>query len=217
MDQASDKWDRERHSWRAVIHLNLVRAVNAILQVLDTAMSGHTSNPGSCETHYDSVFTPTTSITTDAQAEPDFTMSVSSSSLPMPLQPFHFTTRHATLKMCLSPLRSVEDDLKKLLGAAAEEITELSLSGEVYNLVETPFDIPPSPRPEQEFSVRSHATWRASVLNNTTVRPSSSYNVSDSAADIINALRDDIIALWEDTTVQELLKTQRLTLEESAE
>lgn len=180
-------------------------------------MSGRTSNPDPSDSYYDTTFTPTTSVATDAKTELEFTMSIASSSPPIPPRPLHFTTQHATLKMRLSPLRSVEADLKKLLGAAAEEITELSLNGDVSRLVETPFDVPPSPRSEQEFSVRSHATWRASLLYDATSRPSSPQNVSDSAADIINALRNDIIALWKDDTVQELIKREKVALEESAE
>ena len=217
MYHLSEKWDNDRSSWRAVIHLNLLRAVNAIIQALEAAMSGKVESARSSQSDYDSTFSPTTSGVSEDTSEPDVTTSPStvSTSKPLPPLPLEFTVEHIMLRLRLSPLKAVEEDLKNLLGTAAEEVTELSLNGDVSSLVATPFDVPLKPRPPQEFAVRSHDSWRASVQSVTSTRQSTP--ISDNAADVIRALSDDIATLWQDGVIRELLERNKVDLGDSAE
>ena len=229
MTQCPEEWHKDRRNWRVVIHFNLVRAVDTILDAIIQAMSNPTSTATRSESSYDSMMSSSTSFsaTTATLATTDHsdfglstTTSTSTTSHTEPLRPrpsIQFTQWHSEVKLRLSPLRSVEAELKGLLGAATEELTELPITGDTASLVETPIGQLHTPRQSEEFFVRSNEMWRASVMNEV-ARPSSptSSSIQDNAADVIAALRDDIEALWRDSAVQELLSRKRSLLEESA-
>lgn len=220
MIQAPDKWHAERSSWRVIVQLNLVRAVNTMLEVLSAALADGNSGSPTAEYPYlpHSVSTP--QLSPDGQDDLDFASSTTPSSPTLSYQPLQFTEAHLSLKLRLGPLRRVEADLKKLLGAASEEITESSLQGDYSSLTATPFDYPGQPPPsgrQREFTVRSHNAWKSSVMNDVqqvALRPTSPNN---DATDVIAALRDDMLALWRDDCVRELLRRQKIVLEDSGE
>lgn len=207
MTQAPDVWHAERSSWRAVVQLNLVRAVNIMVDVLSAGLAGGPA------------FDPPSSVSpsasmTDPQDDLDFTGAPASPVLAH--EPVQLTDAHAALRLRLGPLRRVEADLKRILGAAAEEVTEASLQN--APMVATPFDTPSPGAPRrQEFVVRSHEAWKASVMQETQVvraRPTSMHN---DVTDVIAALRDEIMAISRDDCVRELMRRRRVTLEDSGE
>lgn len=214
MTHAPDVWQAERNSWRAVIQLNLVRAVNVVVDVLSSGLAD--LGPGS-PTFEPASLAPAASTSTDDQDDLDY-MSNTPLSPTAAFTPLQFSDGHAALKLRLGPLRGIEADLKKLLGAASDEITESSLHGDYSAQIATPFDSPSrAPRRPQEFFVRSHEAWKKHVRSETqqdVVRPSTTHS---DATDVIAALRDDIQTLWYDESVRELLRRRKITMEDSAE
>ncbi|KIJ63005.1 hypothetical protein HYDPIDRAFT_134688 [Hydnomerulius pinastri MD-312] len=123
-----------------------------------------------------------------------------------------FTDKHHLLRVRLRPLRGVESDLKRLLGARPDEVQE-PLSPESPTI---------SPRTSSEFFVRSW-TWRSflqasSPRNGDTQRRSIRHDGVNShdITEVIAGCKNDIRDLWEDSTIQELLIRRRARLEDSA-
>ncbi|KAJ6551401.1 guanine nucleotide-binding protein alpha-4 subunit [Mycena capillaripes] len=152
----------EKASWRAVVHLNVVRSIRLILN----AISEVESNPN--------------------PAYP---------AIPSELQ---------KLKMRLQPLALVEKTLIRTLTPGARREIE-------------------SADPVQEVAVNSTASWKGAfgrLLSNAR----SSIDMQDlpetqesrDARQLLHACSDDMIALWNDPVVQEILRLQQLRLEEMA-
>lgn len=187
LQYAAKAWRAERTAWRAIIQLNLIRSVVTILEALQAEMNG----------------TPITSDGEDDIDERD------ASSTAIPIQ---FTDKHQLLKLRLTPLRRVEADLKRRVGAEAEEAD--SLSAPMYA---TPFDATSSRTTSQrkrtgEFVVKS---WKH-VLERNLERMRGSPD-SEEATGVIAGCRDDIKALWEDATVQDVLVKRNIRLADSAD
>ncbi|KAF8429432.1 guanine nucleotide binding protein, alpha subunit [Boletus edulis BED1] len=126
--------------------------------------------------------------------------------------PLPFTDTHQRLRLRLLPLRGVESDLKRLLGVKAEDMLE--------NSPQTSPRL--SPRTSTEFYVRSR-NWRsflqASQINDSesSRRPIKHDGVSSQdATEVISSCKNDIIALWTDRVVREMLQKYRVRLEDSA-
>lgn len=218
MNQAPEVWHAERSSWRAVIQLNLVRAVNTMLGALGTALAD--GNSGSPTVEYAPLSHSVSQLAPDTQDDLDFPSPAMPSSPTLSYAPLQFTDTHLALKLRLGPLRRVEADLKKLLGAASEEITESSLQGDYSALAATPFDYPgPSSTSAKlrEFTVRSHDAWKSSVKNDVQHVSSRPTSMNNDTTDVIAALRDEMLALWSDESVRELLRRRKIVLEDSAE
>ncbi|KIK81720.1 hypothetical protein PAXRUDRAFT_15081 [Paxillus rubicundulus Ve08.2h10] len=122
--------------------------------------------------------------------------------------PILLADKHHLLKARLRPLRGVEQDLKRLLGAKPDE-------------VDTPPRTSPrgSPRASSEFFVRSW-NWRdflQASRNGDSSRLSPRHDVSSHhVTEVIAGCKDDIKALWEDNVIQEMLRRRRVRLEDSA-
>lgn len=235
MTFAPKAWQDERASWRAVIQLNLVRAVNTILDALIAEMAatrppsratgitgGAPSSPpvvmnnilGDVDEDDDD------EKTTDShkQGSSDSHSRSAHSALPL-------TSQHSMFKLSLSPLRSVETDLKMSLGSGTEEI---NADSNQFSMA-TPFDsdpglyspatslIAPKPRRPQEFTVRSMHSWKSAVGNRS--KPSSpraQTSELESLTEVISGCRDDIQALWQDALVTELVRRKQIKLQDSA-
>lgn len=210
----------ERASWRAVIQLNLVRSVNAILDVLASEMSTP-ARPSS----YSNPSTPRPPVSScfdredrrDQSPPPTFPRS----SVP----PLQFTSQHSALKLRLAPLRSVENDLKSFLGDTAFEEASGILTPESDMMMATPFDSTAygpgsmSMRKPREFTVRSHTSWQVAIGQHCRVRPTSPHGRAHSDCDSLTAViagcQEDMKALWNDVSVKELLRRRRVKLEDS--
>ncbi|KAH9017575.1 guanine nucleotide binding protein, alpha subunit [Lactarius hengduanensis] len=129
----------------------------------------------------------------------------SPSALSMPL-----TEKHRLLRLRLAPLRGVQQDLQRRLGAAAIE--------ESYN--PGPGGVLPRP---SEFAVRSHDGWR-SALERFRARPQEAQESARAAdarvrkaaevTEVVVGCAEDMKALWEDHAVREMLRRKKIRMEE---
>lgn len=213
MAYATDEWNRERTAWRAVVQLNLVRAVLTILDTLDAELSG--------EEYHD----PEVDIRSPSPIPYNFDNTYDEEPINDDWLPF--TDDHHTLKLRLSPLRQIELDLRNLLGAGADEDTADSTSSDGHG----------SPRLTSKWSKArvgdftiSFRTWqeliqgkRSGQTSRTASRKSSRKfskggveSVTEDATDVLVACREDMMWLWSDPIVQKLLKKRRVSLGESS-
>jgi guanine nucleotide-binding protein alpha-1 subunit len=201
MRYASAAWKQERASWRAVIQLNLIRSVVTILEALQAEME---NDPISTLDHVN--------MSTDALLR--YSIDTTASDIDYTPETMDvLTSKHQVLKLRLSPLQSVEEDLKRRLGACLDEdirgvgVGVLSNSMMTYNR-------------RKEFGVRAlkdalgHLMRHGSVpeaQNGERKRP-----LPDEATEVIASCRDDIKALWMDEAVRGVLAKRRLRVEDSA-
>jgi guanine nucleotide-binding protein subunit alpha len=200
---ARRKWAEERTSWRTVIQLNLVRNVNTILDILERELSDPTARSNSD-------FGDDLEIT-----EIPITRTTNNSSVQL-------ADKYHRLNLRLSPLRKVQKDLEARLGAASSE--ETSVNG-VYDpslglnvLAER------RERYAQEFSINSRNGWKSAL---TRVIPGNSlqsgaevYGIDngaggDSITEAIASSRGNMVALWADPMVQDILSRAPSRIQES--
>ncbi|KAI0772348.1 G-alpha-domain-containing protein [Trametes elegans] len=188
-----DEWEAERASWRTVIQLNLVRAINNILDHISEEMAGGSA--------------PTTITTGDSDVSdddsPPYAPRAGSGAL-------HFSGKHRLLKLRLAPLRTVQHDLEVRIGIQA--------GGDVHDVIASPPGSPVlgSRDRKQEFFVRSVNGWK--VHNRV---PSDGANANTKyqdaqlreTADIIAGCAEDMKAIWEDSTVREMLLRKGVRME----
>ncbi|KAH9963792.1 G-alpha-domain-containing protein [Russula dissimulans] len=154
MSYARQAWEEERMSWRTVIHLNLVRSVNRILDALENAS----------ET----------------------------------------ASRMNLLRMRLSPLRRVQNDLERHLGLAEGEEVHAAADVGVF-------------RRPTEVSIRSRSGWATALgLAKQKTRTPGRRSLADEALEVILKSRDDIAALWGDDNVRAALESRDLRLEDQS-
>lgn len=178
MKYAREAWKEERASWRAVIQLNLVRSIITIVETLQIEMD-----------------TPK-----DDNAARRWSLSDASHG-DEPLLSVPLTNKHQLLKLRLGPLRRVQADLKKQLGAGTEEIlngNDLS-DGEDERRLGT-----------REFGVRA---WKDALSRHGTF---DGEQHMDNATEVIVSCKDDMKALWTDEAVKALLTKRRMRIEDSA-
>ncbi|KAG5644026.1 hypothetical protein DXG03_009241 [Asterophora parasitica] len=188
MRYSRDDWEKERNGWRAVVQLNIVRSITTILSVMESELNGDSS----------------------AQSDEEEATLVQ----PDESNDTRFTERHQLLMIRLAPLRGVEAELKRRLGAGSEPVHP------TLHMSATPFEaendavVSNLRRASPEFAVRS---WR-DVLD-PEGRPLHTENTPadlDSVSDIIAGCKDDMKALWDDRCVRAALRRRKLRLPDSA-
>lgn len=199
MRYAREDWDKERHGWRAVVQLNIVRSITTILAVMEAQLNGENENAQ--DDSDDEIQVQARNEVVDPQDEGEDA---------------RFSDRHHELMIRLSPLKGVEAALKRRLGAGSEPL-QPSLA-----MIATPFEelgdevqVPAQVRRTlPEFSVRS---WK-DVLEpeGRPVRTEETGVDLDTVTDTIAELKDDMKALWDDRTVKLALRRRRLQLPDSA-
>jgi len=193
----------ERASWRSVVQLNLVRNVNDTLDHLAREMSA-VSLPD--HDHHDSDY-----------SSDDLEMIDTKSTKDMP--PLKFTEKHRLLKLRLGPLRGVQRDLERGLGAASSEVYSTSVT------TAAPFEHYSGRRACHEFSINSSNGWKSALTKFRTMRtarpaigPGSQRKMNDNESgitEIIASCRDDMMAIWKDPTVRETLSRHKARIEDS--
>ncbi|KAF5362698.1 hypothetical protein D9758_011741 [Tetrapyrgos nigripes] len=146
------EWDAEKTSWRTVIQLNLIRSINTILDTLQAEIDGDPIGRGGTA----AVRQPTAPSASpknrtkgllsdfdEADTDPRRPKSSHSQMTFNEDSPTHFggnskpksdelthqlRTQVTQLRLRLSPLRQVEMDLRRQLGAGTEEVTEAALA-----------------------------------------------------------------------------------------
>jgi len=132
--------------------------------------------------------------------------------------PLKFKEKHRLLKLRLGPLKRVQTDLERRLGSTAVEPHSTSVT------TAAPFG--EDRRALQEFSINSTNGWKTalekikamrSARTEATEGPLRKVNdVDDEIAEVIAGCKDDIKAIWEDSTVRELLNRSKTRLEDAA-
>ncbi len=129
---------------------------------------------------------------------------------PFDMSPPPLNEKHRLLRLRLAPLRGVQQDLQRRLGAAAVEETSNPRSGSVL------------PRPS-EFAIRSRDGWR-SALERFRLRPQDAKEDARAAdarvrrsaevTEVVVGCAEDMKTLWEDSAVQEMLRRKKIRMEE---
>ncbi|THV03493.1 G-alpha-domain-containing protein [Dendrothele bispora CBS 962.96] len=192
---ARREWLEERNAWRPVVFFNLVRNVNNILDLLNREM-------------------------TSQHARRDTISSSDESSEDSQLPPLRFREKHRLLKLRLGPLKRVQTDLERRLGSTAVEPHTTSVT------TAAPFEEGLNRPALQEFSINSSNGWKSAlekIKGMRHPRPDETEgslrkvkDVDDEIAEVIAGCKDDIKAIWEDSTVRELLNRSKVRLEDTA-
>ncbi|KAJ3988831.1 guanine nucleotide binding protein, alpha subunit [Lentinula detonsa] len=184
----------ERASWRAVVQLNVARSIRIIIDAITRAQQASSSSPSS----------PVAQGSSDDISIPD-----TETEFPT------LTVEHLKLKMRLSPLLQVEESLWRRLSPSSAVEFEASHLASITN-------VPHSTRPKEVY-VQSSMAWKStfSRLLSTSTRDSVE---SDTGIDfddpkdpgvILNNCAEDMIKLWHDSTIRELLNVSGIRLEDT--
>jgi len=123
------------------------------------------------------------------------------------------------LQMRLTPLRHIEALLiAKLIPPSEDEHACVIGSGAFSAYSHRSRRIEHSWR-SQEIFVRPGATWKGALARSTRGRPVSlgdtGMHTRDEAQEVLNSCSYDIMTLWEDKLVREVLRRRKIRLEES--
>ncbi|KAJ3526907.1 hypothetical protein NM688_g8198 [Phlebia brevispora] len=199
-------WEQEKASWRAVIQLNLVRSINVILDALALRLA---ATPASSRKSSMSPISPSSGRFMSPPPSPTLEDNPYSSMGSIPSERRNHLLK---LRLRLAPLRQVEVDLKARLGDGTNELTELNIGSEP--LFASPFDDAPaiSSRPSKEVTVRSHQSFKdkerdRKTKNRTSLRqtPTGVDVDRDPVSDVLAGCADDMVTLWEDSVIQDLV------------
>ncbi|EPQ53454.1 G-alpha-domain-containing protein [Gloeophyllum trabeum ATCC 11539] len=186
----------ERAQWRTVIQLNIVRSFRLILEAMAEAQAATTSPATS---------SPSVSPRLRPADDPD----------PDPNMP-HLTSELLLLKMKLSPLIQIEETLLRALDPEGS-----SVFGAPYLTALTNLPNPERPRGKgvKEIAVNSCA-WGTKFSRLLSGEARNSTDVRDEGLEpdepshVLHACSDDMIRLWKDPIVREVLDRLKLRLEE---
>jgi guanine nucleotide-binding protein alpha-1 subunit len=193
MKYAPSAWNTERALWRPVIQLNLLHSIFRILDALQAEMDNE---------HLKS--------DTNEIIEIDDPI----------CEPLVFSEKYHALKLRLEPLYEVERDLKRILGAEAEEVQ--LMDGPMHA---SPFDAEYTPARESsqghrpdEFNVRSltDAIARTTLSVTGDNQSANQEGPVGEQTEIIARYKDDMEALWADSTIRKMLRRRKINIEESA-
>ncbi|KAG1859132.1 guanine nucleotide binding protein, alpha subunit [Suillus tomentosus] len=177
----------ERILWRSVIQLNIVRSVRTILDALSD------------------IRLPT--LDSGGEDSDD-----SGTNLPQELE---------MLQMRLTPLRHIEALLiAKLIPPSEDEVASVIGSSAISAYHSHRSRSSERSWRAQEVFVRPGATWKGALAKSTRTRPVSLGNTGmqtrDEAQEVIHSCSYDIMALWNDRLVREVLRRRKIRLEESS-
>lgn len=206
---ASREWTEERSAWRSVIFLNLVRNVNDILQDLNREITPPTPTNGQ-----------SSSDTSDSSSEDLHNAKYSRKSKLLP--PLKFQEKHRLLALRLGPLRRIQTDLEQRLGDASTEPNFTNVTNAA------PFgndDDDSGRRALREFSINSTNGWKSALdkFRAHRARPDTASpgalrklkSKDDEITEVIAGCHEDMVALWEDSVIKDMLARRKTRMEES--
>ena len=183
----------ERILWRAVIQLNIVRSIHTILDTIS-------------DIRRRDMF-PNTPYTSDPDSDSESEHHVA---LPPHLE---------ELRRRLYPLRHVESLLiAKLCPPNEHEATSLGYGGanSVNGNVPLPWGQPPSHvLHNNEVFVRPGASWKTRSTGRPLSAGTTGQETIDECQTMLHHCRSDIMALWNDSVVRQILRRRKIRLEES--
>lgn len=128
--------------------------------------------------------------------------------------PLRFTDQHALLKLRLAPLRELQKDLEEYIGASSGEEDVYQASS-----VDTKATSAGARRRTrgQEAFIRVNNAWKLNVKSFDNSHQNTSRRSRESkareAAEIIAGCAEDMRAVWEDATVQKMLRKRHIMME----
>ena len=190
-------------------HLNLIRSVTTILQVLDKAMKDQTErvhrrqrslSPSLPQLNGDTRSSDYHDLSDDDRRD----------------LAYDFSDKHKLLQLRLQPLIRVQRDLENYLGSASLEPDRIATA----NGVAFPSSGAASTRRHTEFSVPVNSSWKARLLgkdgNSKRLLERKSIQDLHDATEIIYRCGSDIKQLWTDDVVQRVLKGTKTRLKHSS-
>ncbi|KAJ7458957.1 G-protein alpha subunit [Mycena latifolia] len=197
---AATQWKAELRSWRAVIQLNLIQNVLTLLDVMQDRLALPDPPLGSGGP---STFTPPL----PAYGRGSIDSTLSEITLGSSGRSVILTQKHRVLNLRLSPLRQVEEDLRRRLGAVDPEFTFANGDDGAMN------GLPGERRKSgREFGVRGWIGALGLPMSGAK-KPEEPMSV-DEPTEILATVCDDIISLWEDPEIRELLRARGLRIED---
>ncbi|KAI0032612.1 guanine nucleotide binding protein, alpha subunit, partial [Vararia minispora EC-137] len=179
----------ERVIWRAVIQLNVVRSIHLILTLLTEAHAAQTAAQSPS-------FRPT--------GLPD------SHSPPPAVRLPRLTPELLRLKIRLSPLVQVEEALVRRLQISSGQENVVSVRAQEHAGIVG-----------REIAVHSASGWKGNFVarmlagkQKTDDGDGIDWDDPDDPGRVIHACKDDMIGLWEDPIVRELLETKQMRMQE---
>ncbi|KAJ6615783.1 guanine nucleotide binding protein, alpha subunit [Mycena sp. CBHHK59/15] len=200
---APSQWKAELRSWRAVIQLNLVQNVLTVLEVLQDHLAQPDTTPPASGSSPGSIGSTSSPRIPYGRASFESTFSDLNASL-VPASSVVLSQKHRVLNLRLSPLREVGDDLRRRLGAADPEFTFANGEDRITNGGDA------RRASAHEFGVRG---WIGAL--GLASRPKADEpEEADGATEILATLREDIISLWTDPEVRDLLRLRGVRVED---
>ncbi|KDQ55943.1 hypothetical protein JAAARDRAFT_36721 [Jaapia argillacea MUCL 33604] len=206
-------WAEERSSWKAVIQLNLVRSV---IKVLDLVCRDMAKWAPPFQSEFES------EIDDDEEQVPSSPPASPTSPLDIS-KPSPFTEKHRLLKLRLGPLRRVQKDLERSLGAESAELIPDSAAGVSVAGFSSDGKPARSLRLPPEVYIRSTNGWKSALE---AFRPFKSESQEDGrlerdcrrneATEVISECREDMKALWHDPVVRGVLWRRGVRMEETS-
>lgn len=185
---ARDSWDAERASWRAVIHLNIIRSVITIIKALQAELDGDpVLRPDTPDERR-----PNSPAMTESNTHDDPSSVLVSSSL---------LEKHARLKTRLPALKRAFHELQIRLGEGAYEEFEGDASKSTGEGRQS------RSGGRTEFCVRRLQEALASAEE-------ASRAQTDTPTEVLLGSLDDILAIWNDEESKVILKKRHVRLQE---
>ncbi|CAE6362697.1 unnamed protein product [Rhizoctonia solani] len=181
----------ERSSWRAVIYLNLARSVRRILDALDPSSFLEDVEPP----------------TPDPEQRPGTALSIRTEEK---------LAHISELRLRLQPLMLLEDQLNRTLAGdlSGNDLEPTRLGSYAAPHRES------GDKKDKEVAVRSGSTWKKALNTFKGKRDDDddayTWDDPNDPGHTIFALREDMLGLWRDPFVQDVLHKQRLQLEHTA-
>ena len=192
-------------------HLNLIRSVTTILDILNRVMKEQSERLQRQQRS----LSPSRSLRGGAAPLPPDDHEPSDDDGRDIL--FNFSDKHKLLQLRLQPLTSVQQDLEKYIGSAAFEPDQVGTTAHTVFPTSGPGPSGPSYR-HTEFSVSVNSSWKARLSGRDgTKRVVEKKSIQDlhGATEILYRCGSDIKLLWTDDVVQQVLKGTKAQLEHS--
>ncbi|CAK5270790.1 unnamed protein product [Mycena citricolor] len=214
---APAQFKAELLAWRAVVQLNLMQNVITILDILEDRLSSDPStslaSTGSSTHPHPPPPPPPRPTQSTARASID---STAPERLESAAAAVTLTQKHRILTLRLSPLRKVEEDVRRRLGADDPEWAFDTSGGALPGALPTAFDTR-----KREFGVRG---WIGALglglgsgggSGSGKKGPAAEGEATvDETTGVLASLRDDIVELWADADIQQLLRARKISMED---
>ena len=227
---APSTFHAEAEAWRAIIDLNLVRSVTFLLRLLDedssAPVAGSSNGSTSAAVDTNAPVTRSSSVSANSRGKGSSASGISSVGFAGPggedddtqplspggftkLVPLHrLTDDLRRLHMSLSPLRSIEESLVRVISPDSPRTLADGRTSSAALPTERAFEV----------SVRSGSRWKSLFSRSAGSAPVSratgkGHQELANARRVIEACREDIIALWNHPVVRKGLEEQNVALE----